>query len=143
MRRYLGSAVATDGAMTIESADDDTVWVVCVETQSASVGDFVLGIELGPRVAPILCDPVRLLLPNGNGCLGVVRVREDLSNLTLGDVLDSLPFDTSIGGAVDNARLEIGDQDGITIVKVEYVGRQRFEACFFDGRRVFFGRDSS
>ena len=67
MWHYLGSAVTPDGAMTIEGADDDTVWVVCVETQSASVGDFVLCIELGPRVAPILCNPVCLLLSNGDG----------------------------------------------------------------------------
>jgi hypothetical protein len=78
--------------MAIESGDDDTVRVVCVETQGASIGDFVLCLELGPRVAPIFCDPVRLLLPDSDGCLGVVRVREDLTDLALGDVLDSFPF---------------------------------------------------
>jgi hypothetical protein len=138
-RCYLGGAVAPDGAMAIESGDDDTVRVVGVETQGASIGDFVLCLELSPGVTPILCDPVRLLLSDSDGCLGVVRVREDLTNLALGNVLDSFPFYTSIGRAVYNARLDIGDQHGIAIVKVEYVGRQRFEVCFFDGRRVLFG----
>lgn len=128
--------------MAVEGADDDTVRIVCMEAQSASIGNFILCLELGPGFTPILCDPVCLVLSDGDSGLGIVWMRIDGTDLALGDVLDSLPFDTSIGGAVYNAGLDVGDQDGIAVVEVEYVGRQRFEGCFFDGRGVLFGSDS-
>lgn len=128
--------------MAVEGADDDTVGVICVEAQSASIGNFILCLELGPRFTPILCNPVRLVLPDGDSGLGIVWMRVDGTDLALSDILDSLPFDTSIGGAVYNAGLDVGDQDGIAVVEVEYVGRQRFEGCFLDGRRVLFGSGS-